>query len=656
MATIFTRIIDGEIPATFVWRDERCVAFLSINPMAHGHTLVVPIEEVDHWVDARPSWSPTCSRSPASSARPSSAAFAPERVGRDHRRLRGPARPHPRRPHQRHVAALLRQRRRARSTASTLESAAGALRQRSAPTATPDHVVDADRPRRDAKLSGMSLNVTHDPSELGFAADRLARIDDHFQRYVDAGRLPGLAAARSPRTAQLAHSSTVRPSRHRGRHPVDRRHVRAHLLDDQADHVGGGDDALRGGRVRAQGSRSPSSSRRSPSARVYRGGPRRKPVTDPVTEPMRMWHLLTHTSGLTYGLHRRHVTDELYRKAGFEWGAPDGLDLADCCDRWAALPLLFQPGTEWNYGVSTDVLGRVVEVAVGHAARPRSSTSGSSRPLKHGRHRLLRRATTCVDRAARLYGPHPETGQARRSARSSRHGPRRARRSCPVAAACGAPPPTTSASATCCSTAASSTACACSASRTVDYMTRNHLPGRRRPRVVRPPAVRRRPTYDGVGFGLGFSVVLDPVHNRVLSSAGEYAWGGAASTVVLVRPREDIAVVFLTQLLPSGTLPAPPAAQAARVPGTGRLNGLVEQRPWQRSCGSISVAPLLRTLFTSVDDLVHRQQRRRAPARAASRARRCSGWSGRATGATSPWAGSPASGRGSPTSCRWRSW
>ena len=52
MTTIFTRIIDGEIPGTFVWRDDRCVAFMSINPMARGHALVVPIEEVDHWVDA----------------------------------------------------------------------------------------------------------------------------------------------------------------------------------------------------------------------------------------------------------------------------------------------------------------------------------------------------------------------------------------------------------------------------------------------------------------------------------------------------------------------------------------------------------------------------------------------------------------------------
>jgi diadenosine tetraphosphate (Ap4A) HIT family hydrolase len=54
MPTIFTRIINGEIPGTFVWRDAQCVAFLSINPLAHGHTLVVPIEEVDHWIDAPP--------------------------------------------------------------------------------------------------------------------------------------------------------------------------------------------------------------------------------------------------------------------------------------------------------------------------------------------------------------------------------------------------------------------------------------------------------------------------------------------------------------------------------------------------------------------------------------------------------------------------
>ncbi len=54
MPTLFTRIIEGQIPGTFVWRDDQCVAFLSINPLASGHTLVVPIQEVDHWVDAPP--------------------------------------------------------------------------------------------------------------------------------------------------------------------------------------------------------------------------------------------------------------------------------------------------------------------------------------------------------------------------------------------------------------------------------------------------------------------------------------------------------------------------------------------------------------------------------------------------------------------------
>jgi histidine triad (HIT) family protein len=54
MATLFTRIIQGELPGRFVWRDERCVAFLSINPLRPGHTLVVPLEEVDHWLDLDP--------------------------------------------------------------------------------------------------------------------------------------------------------------------------------------------------------------------------------------------------------------------------------------------------------------------------------------------------------------------------------------------------------------------------------------------------------------------------------------------------------------------------------------------------------------------------------------------------------------------------
>ena len=90
-----------------------------------------------------------------------------------------------------------------------------------------------------------------------------------------------------------------------------------------------------------------------------------KVVTEPVTEPMRIWHLLTHTAGLTYGFHYVHPVDALYRSAGFEFGPPRDVTLAEAVEKWASMPLVFQPGTEWNYGVSTDVLGRVVEVVSG---------------------------------------------------------------------------------------------------------------------------------------------------------------------------------------------------------------------------------------------------------------------------------------------------
>jgi len=51
MSSVFTMIIEGDLPGTFVWKDDQCVAFMSINPISHGHTLVVPRAEIDHWID-----------------------------------------------------------------------------------------------------------------------------------------------------------------------------------------------------------------------------------------------------------------------------------------------------------------------------------------------------------------------------------------------------------------------------------------------------------------------------------------------------------------------------------------------------------------------------------------------------------------------------
>jgi diadenosine tetraphosphate (Ap4A) HIT family hydrolase len=81
MATLFTKIIEGEIPGRFVWRDDRAVAFLTIAPIAHGHTLVVPIEEVDHWIDLEPDLAAHLMELARRVGRAQMQAFSPRRIG-----------------------------------------------------------------------------------------------------------------------------------------------------------------------------------------------------------------------------------------------------------------------------------------------------------------------------------------------------------------------------------------------------------------------------------------------------------------------------------------------------------------------------------------------------------------------------------------------
>jgi len=284
---------------------------------------------------------------------------------------------------------------------------------------------------------------------------------------------------------------------------------------------------------------------------VWAGGSALKPVTVPQTEPMRIWHLLTHTSGLSYGFHHAHPVDRLYREAGFEWGAPDGMDLASVCDAWAQLPLLFQPGSEWNYSVATDVLGRVVEVVSG-LPLDRFLAERIFEPLG-----MRDTAFTLRDgdapRLAALYSPDPQTGRATRSDAigqavhdasrflsggggllSTAHDYLRFMRMLLRGGELDGE--------------------RLLAPRTVAYMGRNHLPGNVDLTAI-GRAMHSESTFDGIGFGLGFSVVLDPAAGKVPSSAGELAWGGAASTAFYLDPSEDLGVLLLTQLLPSSTHP-----------------------------------------------------------------------------------------------------
>src|SRR5580693_4788723 len=209
------------------------------------------------------------------------------------------------------------------------------------------------------------LKVEVDPAEVGFAADRLHRLDDNFARYVDAGLINGwlLAVSRYGKVAYVAHGG------HRDKEaglPVEtdtlwRIYSMTKPITSVATMM-----LYEEGRFEL----TDPVSKLIPAfkdVRVFTGGSDQRPVTVPATEPVRIHHLLTHTSGLTYGFHRNHPVDAMYRAAGFELGNPPGVTLAEACDIWASLPLLFQPGAEWNYSVSTDVLGRVAEVASGQS-------------------------------------------------------------------------------------------------------------------------------------------------------------------------------------------------------------------------------------------------------------------------------------------------
>ena len=381
----------------------------------------------------------------------------------------------------------------------------------------------------------------------GFDTTRLQRIDDHFRRYVDDGRLAGWQVMVS-RRGDVAHHSTYGVRSFESSEPfTEDTVVRLYSMTKPLTTIAAM-QLVEQGLVQLK----------DPVAKfipafsatpVYRSGSVQKPMTEPQTLPMLVWHLMTHMSGLTYGFHNTHPVDAMYRNQGFEWGQPEDLDLAACCERWAQLPLVFQPGTEWNYGISTDVLGRIVEVVSGldleeyfqqHILGPLSMTDTSFYIDDANRR----------SRLAELYIPHPESGAATPAPASLRRPER---------------PSMLSGGGGLYGTAADYmrfgqmllNGGALDGERvigrhTLDYMGKNHLPGNVDLEAIGRPLFAES-AFVGVGFGLGFSVVIDAAASKVPSTTGEMAWGGAASTAFWVDPAEDLAVVFLTQLLPSST-------------------------------------------------------------------------------------------------------
>ena len=396
-------------------------------------------------------------------------------------------------------------------------------------------------------VAAAPLNVEVEARAAGFDEARLERIDRHFGRYVEDGRLPGwlLLISRGGKVVRLS-THGYRDVELGVRVEADTL-FRIYSMTKPITAVA----AMMLYEKGAFDLRDPVS-RFIPafdSVRVFRDGTALRPVTIAATEPIRIWHLFTHTAGLTYGFLHRHVVDEMYRAAGFEWGFPEGMDLAACCERWASLPLLFEPGTEWNYSVASDVLGRVVEVVSGrsldaffaeHIFTPlgMSDTGFFVDPAN-------------ASRLAALY----LADRAGKAVRNDAFG-----------AAALRPPLVHGGGGGLVSSAGdyhrftrmllgggALDGVRLLSPRTVRYMSQNHLPDGAdlgtfgRPFGEAPLA--------GLGYGLGVAVVRDPLRSKVVSSMGELSWGGAASTAFFVDPSEELIVLFFTQLLPSTTHP-----------------------------------------------------------------------------------------------------
>ncbi len=286
-------------------------------------------------------------------------------------------------------------------------------------------------------------------------------------------------------------------------------------------------------------------------ARVWTGGSQQAPQTRPVANPMTIHQVLTHTSGLTYGFFWQHPVDAMYRDRDLgNFSVPD-YSLAEGMDRLAEVPLLFEPGTAWNYSMSTDVCGRLVEVIsgqpldvylrdnifdpLGMADTGFSVRADAVERLTSNYMNLGDGALSRIDSAATSSYLHPPpflSGGGGLVGTLDDY-----QRFCDMLLDGGA-----------------RDGVRIIGRKTLEFMASNHLPGGVTLNELGQSTFSET-AMDGMGFGLGFSVLVDPAANTAVSSAGEFAWGGAASTAFWIDPAEELTVVYLTQFLPSNTYP-----------------------------------------------------------------------------------------------------
>jgi CubicO group peptidase (beta-lactamase class C family) len=384
-----------------------------------------------------------------------------------------------------------------------------------------------------------------DPAAAGMDEARLERITDHFGHvYVDSGKIAGCQVLVS-RHGVPAYARTFGTLVSGGDRPVTEDTVwRIYSMTKPITSV-----ALMTLYERARFKLTDPVHRYLPDWRDQRvgvGGPDGRLELIEPDRPVEVRDLLTHTSGLTYGWDPEHPVDRLYVEAGIRG---TDRDLEGTVKLLGDLPLKFQPGSRWHYSLATDVCGRLVEVI-------------GDQPFDDFLQEQLFDPLRMVD-----------TGFAVPDDRVDRFAANHARQSDkslavvddPYDSVYRQPPAFLSGGGGLVSTM-DDYARFCEMLRrggeldgyrvlgpeTLRFMTRNHLRGgvSIADIAVSPLSDLR---YDGAGFGLGFATTIDPIAAGAIGSAGDFFWGGAASTIFWVDPVQDLFVIFMVQITPSGT-------------------------------------------------------------------------------------------------------
>jgi CubicO group peptidase (beta-lactamase class C family) len=382
------------------------------------------------------------------------------------------------------------------------------------------------------------------PKKAGFIPERLNRITDHLNRnYIEPGKIAGCQALVARHGHVAYFKSLGMMDRERRRPMADDTIFRIYSMTKPITSV-----ALMMLFEQGAFQLNDPVSRFIPQWREHRvwiSGEGSSMQTAAPEQPMTMRHVLSHTGGLTYGA-TNHPVDRIYREIGVN--REEGETLSGFADKLAKVPLRYQPGQRWMYSLSTDVCGYLVEAISGkrfdqflqeNIFDPLDMKDTAFHVAPRKASRLAANYERQADKTLKLIDD-PERSRFLKEPTFFSGG--------------GGLTGTTADYFRFCEMlrrGGELDGARILGRRTIELMHMNHLAGGKDLSSMAIGAFSET-AYEGVGFGLGFAMTLGEVAAGAIA-AGDYYWGGAASTIFWVDPKDDLVAIFMTQLMPSAT-------------------------------------------------------------------------------------------------------